>query len=74
MKKENNPLYMTRKEFDEYKENNKYCDYPYEYYRLYPLLNHKQQQELIVFMRTNKKPIELLKYCTKLLEEEGTQK
>lgn len=70
MNKENNPLYMTRKEFEEYQKKNKYCNKPYEYYRVYPILNHKHQQDLIDFLRTNQNPIEIMKEVTKLLEKE----
>lgn len=70
MKKENNPLFMTRKEFEEYQQNSKYCNKPYEYYRIYPLLNQKHQQELNIFLRSNNNPIELIKKASKLLEEE----
>lgn len=70
MKKYNNPLYMTRREFDEYTKNSKYCDKPYEYYRVYPLLNHKHQQELTIFLRTSKNPVKIMEKATNLLKEE----
>ncbi len=70
MNKENNPLYMTRKEFEEYRQKSKYCNKPYEYYRIYPILNHQHQQDLIIFLRTNDNPIDIMREATRLLEEE----
>lgn len=70
MSKENNPLYMIRKEFEEYQKDNKYCNKPYEYYRVYPILNHKHQQDLVTFLRTNQNPVEIIKEATRLLEIE----
>lgn len=65
-----NPLQLSRKEFEEYKTKNKYVNKPYEFYRVYPLLNHKHQGELTIFVRTNQNPIDIMKEATKLLEEE----
>lgn len=71
MKKEDNVLSMTRKEFEEYKKNSKFCDKPYEYYRLYPILNHQHQQDLTIFIRKNNNPVDIIKECARLLEEEN---
>lgn len=71
MKKDSNIIGMTRKEFENYKKNAKYIEYPYEYYRVFPILNHQHQKDLIVFMRTNNNPVDIIKECARLLEEEN---
>lgn len=70
MKRENNPLCLTRNEFEEYKRDHKFCNKPYEFYRVYPILNHKHQQELNAFLRGNPSPVDILKEAARLLEEE----
>lgn len=72
--KEDNNLCMSRKEFEDKKEKHKYWNKPYEYYRVFPILNRGSQQKLIVFIRTNNNPVDIIKECARLLEEENELK
>jgi hypothetical protein len=75
MEKEISLMNMTRKEFEEYKKNSKFCNKPYEFYRVYPILNSKSQKELNIFVRTHNNPVDIIKECARLLEKElSTQK
>lgn len=71
MKRESNLIGMTRKEFEEYRKNSAFCNKPYEYYRVLPILNKKHQEDLIIFIRNNKNPVDIIKECAKLLEQEN---
>lgn len=70
MKKENNPVFMTRDEFEEYKKTNKFCNFPYEYYRVYPLLSKNSREKLVVFLRDNPSTVEIIEKTAQLLKEE----
>lgn len=75
MEKENSLMSMTRKEFEEYKKTSKFCNKPYEFYRVYPILNRKSQKELNIYVRTHDNPVDIIKECARLLEKElSTQK
>lgn len=71
--KQENPFCMSRFEFEDNNEDNRWKR-PYEYYRIYPILNKESQKKLLVYMRKNNHPVDIIKECARLLEEENTQK
>lgn len=68
MNKEESPFCMSRIEFEENRK--KHWDKPYEFYRVFPILNHEHQKELLIFLRDNQDPVAIVKEAARLLEVE----